>query len=175
MEEHMTREEATDAISSAAHKGDPAEDNIAQDNLRAKRFTTSFVAAVTTLWTAACYLIFCGGRNDYPDVRLPNDPMTVRTSAEAEQTLRVMLRNPALTDRIIERMRDPSFIETLINDPKIMDNLQQIADAIEQGAHKTPVGAIGEKRRDDGATRSNWTDKAAHEQDKSVGSGASRN
>jgi len=104
----------------------------------------------------------------------PNGAAVVRDNSEAQGALRTMLQDPALADRIIKQMREPSFIDSLVTDPKIMQNLQKVATAIAKEANIEHASNLDEKRGENGSALNNWTERATQEQDKSVGSRTGR-
>ena len=87
----------------------------------------------------------------------------------AHNQLRSVLKDPVMTDRLIQQIKDSSVTEELIADPDIARNLQRVARAIE-GNPKNSPGQTTEQIRgiEDSNDRNesrNWTDKAIQERD----------
>jgi hypothetical protein len=98
-----------------------------------------------TLFGLLLYNILSDNRNIKP-VRDSDNKPAERDLESAQKQLRSALKDPAMTSRLIEQVRDPSVIQKFMDDPEIMQNLQRLATAIEgDGKHpeKWTEKAIG--------------------------------
>ncbi len=69
----------------------------------------------------------------------------------AQKQLSTALKDRAVTDRIIEQVKDPSVIQEFMADPEIMENLRRLANAIEGDAKRHPTNWTGKAVQDKNA------------------------
>jgi hypothetical protein len=86
-----------------------------------------------------------------------------REELETQKLLRRMLKDPAMTDRIIEQLKDTQAIQELLKDPEVIRNLRKLEEAIL--GHKTPSEQTMKRLREkkellDDIDPRNWAEKA---------------
>ena len=108
-----------------------------------------FSALGVVILAAALFLgVICPGINKSADKKLgrnngltPSKQPIPEDVEAAGQRLRNALKDPAMTDRLIEQLKDPSVIEKVTADPEIMTNLRKLANAIEVDVKSEPEQA----------------------------------
>lgn len=140
---------------------------------RAREERQGAIATVVACALWAAFLL-------YPAIRSPkspapdNAPLPKQTTPisdkdieAVEKQLRSVLKNPVLTDQLIERISDSAVMDDLKTDPDIVQNLQKLANAIDRNGTDGPRQSIGQSRGDEDSKLSThskrWTAKAVQE------------